>query len=725
MGRQSSRVINITPQGEQDIYRITFQDGSSAECTNDHLWEVRDPNGRASVVPLSKIASYPFDRLRRTSIRTAAVYYQKRELPIDPYVLGALIGDGTLLFESICFSSVDTEIVQRIEARLGEEYEVRKRASGCDYTIGINRPYQSISKSRRMISNLKREGLWGCHSDEKFIPEDYKRSSVSHRRELLRGIFDTDGWVNSRGQPVLEQTSRQLAEDVRDVAESLGWLSTPIRTKSGSYVDKHGHRRICKTVYRQTLRLPDAKDVFTLSRKREKASSRKKPVQRTFRSIEKVRRDQAQCIQIADPRGLYITDRYVVTHNSGKTLGCLVWFFEQAIKGEPGGNYWWVAPVYSQAKIAYRRMKRMVPHGLAKSNESELTITLPNDVTLWFKGSDNPDTLYGEDVWAAVIDEASRCREESWFAVRSTLTATKGPIRIIGNVKGRKNWAFRLARIAESGAKDMHYSKITAYDAVEGKVLEKEEIEDAERAFRGRPEAFRELYLAEASDDAGNPFGYQHIAQCVAPLSNQPPMVWGWDLAKSQDWTVGIAIDQFGYVCRFERWQRPWEDTIDQITGLGDPVLETIQKRARDSGLGTPFHGFKFSAISKQQIMEGLVVAIQQEQLHFPEGPISQELETFEYEYTRTGVRYTAPEGLHDDCVVALALAQQQRAISIAPLVFTLGDEKSSPTKSEAEARDRAKKAMAKQVVLDSISSQGAYFPADRPIENDFEAGSE
>ena len=367
---------------------------------------------------------------------------------------------------------------------------------------------------------------------------------------------------------------------------------------------------------------------------------------------------------------LFNPARYSITEAStktGKTVGCLCWLGEKAMEGQDGQNYWWVAPTTDVANIAFRRMKRALPRELYTTNETNKTITLKNGAVIWFKGSDKPDSLYGEDVYAAVIDEATRCKEDSWYAVRSTLTATRGPIRIIGNVKGRKNWAYNLARKAESGAPDMAYFKLTAYDAVEGGVLALEEVEDAKRTL---PEdVFRELYLAEPSDDGGNPFGLSQIRGCIGPMSDAPPRHWGWDLAKSVDYTVGIGLDQDGKVCRFERWRGPWELTIAKIrdlsrgmpafvdsTGVGDPVLEALQKQ-----VGHQFEGYKFTPQSKQQLMEGLAVAIQRREVTFPEGPIVNELETFEYEYTRTGVRYTAPEGLHDDCVMALALAVAKR----------------------------------------------------------------
>ncbi len=360
------------------------------------------------------------------------------------------------------------------------------------------------------------------------------------------------------------------------------------------------------------------------------------------------------------------TDRYSWIEGStksGKTVSCMAWLFEQALfVGKEGREFWWVAPAIGTAKIAFRRIKRGVPKGFLKSNDSELTHTLPNGAVMRFKTGEKPDNLYGEDVWAAVLDEASRMRVEAFYAVRSTLTATRGPIRIIGNVKGRKNWFFLGCRKAEAGEQGHSYHKIIATDAVAAGVFPQEELDDARRAL---PDAiFRELYLCEPSDDGGNPFGLKYIRQNIAPISNRAPVVYGGDLAKSVDWTVLHGLDDNGVTTSHTRFQLPWKETMGRIrmicgathavldsTGVGDPIVEELQR------VGSNFTGLKFTAQSKQMLMEGLAVAIQQGEVQYPDGVIVSELESFEYEYTRTGVKYSAPEGSHDDCVMALALA--------------------------------------------------------------------
>lgn len=392
-------------------------------------------------------------------------------------------------------------------------------------------------------------------------------------------------------------------------------------------------------------------------------------------------------------RAIFNDKRYSLIEAStktGKTAGCIIWLLEQALKGVKGQNFWWVAPVTAQAEIAFNRMRNYLQardlsgHLTAfyKCNLTKHYLELYNGTIIWFKGADKPDSLYGEDVWAAVVDEASRVKEDAFTAVRSTLTATNGPMRVIGNVKGRTNWFYRMCRMAQQGHSEMHYHKLTAYDAAYAGVLDWAEIKDAKRLL---PEhTFRELYLAEPSDDGGNPFGLKAIQECILPGYNEKDIsandsyliwesgteavAWGWDLAKSHDFTVGTAFDKNNDVCQLVRFQTNWPDTKQRMidhtcglpalidsTGVGDPILDDLQRK------GSNWEGFKFTSPSKQQLMEGLASDIHAREIRFPPGVLVIELEQFEYEVKRTSVRYTAPEGLFDDCVCSLALANKKR----------------------------------------------------------------
>lgn len=362
---------------------------------------------------------------------------------------------------------------------------------------------------------------------------------------------------------------------------------------------------------------------------------------------------------------IWCPERYAIIEAStkaGKTLGCLVWLEHLALTATQPGQYWWVAPVYQQARIAYRRLVRMLPKiAMAKPpSESMLEIHLVNGAIIQFKSAEKPDNLYGDDVRAAVFDEATRAREEAWHALRSTLTATKGPLRIIGNVKGNRNWVYALARAAEAGRPGWRYTKITAYDAVRAGILDAAEIEDARSVLPD--DVFRELYLCEPTQHGSNPFGDYQGA--IAPaMSTLPPVVWGFDLARKVDWTVGVGLDRNGHVCRIERWRESWGATAERVaemtrgrigyfdaTGVGDVVGDMLATR------GCTLEGIVWTETTRQNMLEGLATAIQTRRTMFPEGVIADELSEFAYEVSGRNLRYRS-HGAHDDAVCAYAMA--------------------------------------------------------------------
>jgi hypothetical protein len=346
---------------------------------------------------------------------------------------------------------------------------------------------------------------------------------------------------------------------------------------------------------------------------------------------------------------------------SGKTVSGIVWQATKILEDTLGLEHWWVAPVYSQAKMAYDQSKIMFREVYNKSNDTDLTIFFPNGSKWVFRSGEKPDNLYGSGVGSLVIDEFTRLREEAYYAAMSTTTATEAQIRLIGNVRGR-GWGWKLARKAASGAKGYSYHKITVLDAMAAGVVSQESYEKSKRDY---PEdVFNELFLCIPRADGGNPFGLQHIDKCTKPVSTKPAVCYGVDLAKSVDWTVVIGLDEDGHCCFFDRWQSGWNETKPRIlnivgntptlidsTGVGNPIVEELRLTT------VSIEGYHFSQTSKMKLIQGLVAGIQSGIISYPQGIIVSELEIFEYVETMNGVKYEAPSGSHDDTVIALALA--------------------------------------------------------------------
>lgn len=283
--------------------------------------------------------------------------------------------------------------------------------------------------------------------------------------------------------------------------------------------------------------------------------------------------------EVYEKQRLFIDDpnRHVTVEastKSGKTTGCIIWIFEEAIQGKKGANCWWVAPTKAVAKIAYERLKRFLNNDrrLFRQNQTELRITLPNEVSIWFKSGDNPDSLYGEDVIAVVIDEATRMKKESWYAIRSTLTATNGRSRIIGNVKGRGNWVYKLARQAEKGVlNNWGYHKITVDDAIYGGVFSQEEFEQAKEDLP--EEVIKELYYADALDDRGLPF--------IWGFNEQKNICDSWDIRDDIPVHASFDFNVDPMTCTLHQhdpYNFDWIRTFDEIKLNNSDIYEMCRE---------------------------------------------------------------------------------------------------------------------------------------------------
>ena len=339
----------------------------------------------------------------------------------------------------------------------------------------------------------------------------------------------------------------------------------------------------------------------------------------------------------------------------GKSLISKQYTITEALAGKINA---YITPTYSLAKVFFDEIAKIIPSEVATANKSDLVFKFATGGEIRFFTGERLDNLRGLKFHNVIIDEASYIPslEDAWNnAIRPTLTDYQGRALFISTPRG-KDFFYRL--YLRNGDTDFESFKYSTYD---NPFINNNEIDSARASL---PTAvFEQEYLANPMENAANPFGMDFIRANIAEISGGVPICYGIDLAKSYDYTVIIGLDSNGHVCHYDRFQSDWNSTKAKIkqlanvpkvidaTGVGDPIVEDLQK---DDYM---IEGFKFTSHSKQQLIEGLVLAIQQGLVKYPEGSIVDELSLFEYVYTKTGVRYSAPDGMHDDAVCGLALA--------------------------------------------------------------------
>ncbi len=406
----SSRVIGIFPQGAKDIFRVTFEDGRTVECCDEHLWKVwtntsvyikgsgaKKPKKRVfawRIKPLKEIRGWSErnkSRVARTAVplvAPSAIEFPAQELPIPPYALGALLGDGNFGL-GVKFTTADPHILASLMADLPayEAVPVNK----CDYRLRLRtrkglltgstrtkasetmQCYEQVGQRRERVLSLNGEsktlsewartrslpralvfdrisrqgwsiesalelspppkrkrafsplqmaieslGLGGRRSHNKFIPDIYKHGSITQRTSVLQGLLDTDGSVcGPRGtHATFTSTSEQLARDVQWIAWSLGAVAKI--SERQTHCMYKSIKRDGKPSWRVSIVYPNVSDFFTLPRKLSQcASGGTRTAQRLcIKKIEHVGQKEAACIAVEHPDHLYVTDGFVVTHNT-------------------------------------------------------------------------------------------------------------------------------------------------------------------------------------------------------------------------------------------------------------------------------------------------------------------------------------------------------------------------------------------------------------------------
>lgn len=362
-----TRVTAVFPQGDQDCYQVSFSDGATVECNDEHLWWVRRQRRNRSkitgeLLPFYwqaktlrqlidsglRIKDYGNGEQAKWHIPMAAAIDldQGDERPLDPYLLGVLLGDGGFTGTSTVLTTADPDILAAVEAAVPPGI-VMKRINQYDYRLtsvtnsqknnltcpcgrdaryrGLcGRCYQAMQKAGTPLpplagkgehpisTPLERLGLRGHTSLTKFVPNAYKMSPVACRLAILQGLMDTDGYampLRRSGSATAQfySSSQQLADDVRWLVESLGG--------TGRTTSKFAAGRMR---YAVTVKLPQPLNPFRLSRKAKvwgDGHTTLAPT-RAITHAEFIGRKPMQCIAVEHPSRLYVTDRFIVTHNT-------------------------------------------------------------------------------------------------------------------------------------------------------------------------------------------------------------------------------------------------------------------------------------------------------------------------------------------------------------------------------------------------------------------------
>lgn len=347
----------------------------------------------------------------------------------------------------------------------------------------------------------------------------------------------------------------------------------------------------------------------------------------------------------------------------GKSTLCKIITILHLLEGK---RVCYITPEFGYAEQIYEEILQFFSDELiTRFNKSRLKFNTVTNGEMYFFSGEALHRTRGREFDLLIVDEAAHIPdlEPEWnLSLRPLLMKTKGKAIFISTPNGRNFFysLFQKGINSEDGYKSWQFSShFNPY-------LPKDELEELTRTM---PEAnYRQEIMAEPSENTNNPFGTQYIiANTIQQLSQKEPVILAADLARTMDWTAIIGLDEDGMMCYFDRFKMPWELTLNKLkevrnkfpipqivldsTGVGSVILERAQQEIYN------VYGFQFTSESKPKIIHSLIKAIETGSIKVNE-ETAREMHTFIYKYTASGhLQYMAASGYHDDCIMALAMA--------------------------------------------------------------------
>lgn len=329
-----AKVLGTFPQGLRDVYEITFKDGRKVRCDENHLWKVhfydwKMPNtcddGYRIKSTLELLKEHERVRNQGKYLKIPLVTgvdkpsYRDADLPLYPYLLGVILGDGGIAGTGVHIHTPDEDIIDKIRENLITECRIVKNSyieSTCPVfsVIRSNREYGKKNQVKEILIDLK---LYGKRSWEKSIPEEYFEGSYHQRLELLRGLLDTDGSA-SKGTIEFSSASETLARQVQELVWSIGGICKI--TQRQTYFTHKGVKKPGRVSYRLNIRYQYPESLFHVTRKRANVSNDSQycrhGIKLAITDIKYIGKEETKCISILSEKKLYLTDNYIVTHNT-------------------------------------------------------------------------------------------------------------------------------------------------------------------------------------------------------------------------------------------------------------------------------------------------------------------------------------------------------------------------------------------------------------------------
>ncbi len=686
-GKARPCTVLSTERTSKPCVELTLADGSTIRCSADHrfpFWNVKSK--RNEIYPVGKFLR-PYGRFREKRywlLKPQLTHFDspKENLPIPPYLLGLLLGDGGMKGGSIEFTNQSPELIHAVEEEIQPfRLNLVRHSRNDDQCL----TYRLRSKERdagghsynELITRMRSVGLMGRGSHDKFIPAPYLTANLKTRLLLLAGLVDTDGYVYHEGRQIEYcSMSKRLADGVIFLVRSLGGYASVKRGHVGQYrVHISLNREVpCRVPYKKHFAGRRRKDHIGIT---------------SWRPL-----GECECVDIAidAPSHLFLLDNFVLTHN---TRCGAVETGRAALDLVGDKRIWVVGPTYGHVSTAWSEVNNVLKswRGLvAKRNVAKQQIQLVHGGLIEFRSADRPDNLRGPNVDACWIDEGAFLKAEAWIIILERVAATGGEIWVTSSPPPGRNWMWPellkggMPPAAPYGWWERNDRFVSHFPTWHFPWAKKGDIAEAKETWP-RSIYNREYGAMFTSEDGAV---FRQIEECFTKEPPGPPPaeftarnLLGTDLARHQDFTAVWVMDGAGKFLHLDKWnqagwtiQRPrlvrlakeWNAAMMlDVSNVGDVIEEDLRLQGVEV-IPIDLH----DQYKKQEIVQSLQVAIEQRHVQIPDPRATwasnihqaayDELKNYGCTLTKgRRLSYSAPEGMNDDLVMAFCLANYGR----------------------------------------------------------------